>query len=90
MDNLEEQTSINGLQSLSKGCLWLAISSLFLGVLTGLPAVVCGHIALFKLKHAYNKNISKKQIVVGLALGYLSITLSIAFIVLFFYSGYPM
>ncbi len=71
-------------------CLWLGISSLFLGIITGLPAIVCGHIALSRLKQPSNINTGKRLILVGLVLGYLSILFTIVYIGLFIYSEYKV
>ncbi|MBI5075554.1 MAG: DUF4190 domain-containing protein [Nitrospirae bacterium] len=76
-------------QPLSKWCLWLGISSLFFGIITGLPAIVCGHISFARLKRLSN-NTGKRLILVGLALGYLSTLFTIAYIFLFIYSGYKI
>jgi hypothetical protein len=77
-------------QPLSRWCLWLGISSLLFGIIAGLPAIVCGHIALSRLKRLSNNSTEKRLILVGLILGYLSTLLTIAYIGLFIYSEYKI
>jgi len=84
------EKSFQARQPLSTWSLWLGISSLIFGIITGLPAIVCGHIALARLKRLSNNNTGKRLILVGLALGYLSSLFTIAYIILFIYSGYKV
>jgi len=77
-----------------KQTLPLAIVSLVLGflscvmflILTAIPAVICGHISLSRLKYdptLYNKN-SKSIAIAGIFLGYLGIIISVVIVANFF------
>lgn len=73
----------------------LAIASLALGasstvfcVLTGIPAIVCGHLARSEIRRAGGKLNGDGMAVVGLVLGYLSVAMLIAALVFFlFFAG---
>jgi hypothetical protein len=58
------------------------LSCTVFGILTGIPAVVCGHISLSKIKsEPKNYIIGKRLAVSGLFLGYTGIAMTIALIV---------
>jgi hypothetical protein len=84
------QPSVQVKLPLSKWCLWLGLSSLILGIFTGLPAIVCGHVAFARLKKDSNIYTGKGLALTGIVLGYLSTAFSIGYIGLFIYSGYPI
>jgi hypothetical protein len=86
----KEQLTTQVSLPLSKWCLWLGISSLIFGIFTGLPAIVCGHIASSKLRQPSNIYTGKRLILAGLVLGYFSVIFSVAFFGLFIYSEYPI
>jgi hypothetical protein len=90
MDISNEQPPAQVSIPLSKWCLWLGISSLFFGFFTGLPAIVCGHIASSKLRQPSNIYTGKRLILAGLVLGYFSVIFSGVVFGLFIYSGYPI
>ncbi|OGR30304.1 MAG: hypothetical protein A2X83_06075 [Desulfuromonadales bacterium GWD2_54_10] len=71
-----------------KLCLSLGILSLFFGILTGVPAVISGHMALKQIKESPTILAGKGIVYTGLVLGYLAIALSSLFIILFLYSGF--
>ncbi|NQV00099.1 MAG: DUF4190 domain-containing protein [Parcubacteria group bacterium] len=63
----------------------LAIASLVLGIIGGYPwastasivAVICGHIALYKIKKDSNAYTGKGFAIAGLILGYLGLVIAI-------------
>lgn len=56
----------------------LGILSLILfGILTGIPAVICGHIAKSKIKRAPEHLLGEGKALAGLIMGYISIALSV-------------
>ncbi len=68
----------------------LAVASLVLGflsctmfgILSGIPAVICGHISLSKIRSDPKRYITGKRIAVsGLFLGYTGIAMTIVFVV---------
>lgn len=70
----------------------LGVSSLILGITTGVPAIICGHMSLRDCKESDGR-CAKKEIImaiVGLCLGYLSTVLSLIFLILFVYSDYKI
>ena len=67
--------------SLVCGILALTLCSLF----TGIPAIICGHVSLSRIKSATIPIQGKGMAVTGLVLGYLSIILSIVSIIFFFF-----
>lgn len=70
----------------------LGLSSLVLGVLTGLPAIICGHLFLKHCKKI-DASCAKRDVklaIVGLCFGYLSIAFTTIFLILFVYSGYKI
>ncbi|GIW74102.1 MAG: hypothetical protein KatS3mg103_0624 [Phycisphaerales bacterium] len=55
-----------------------------LGILAGIPAVICGHVALSRMKAQGNTNGSAKVLaIIGLVLGYVSIAATAAMLALF-------
>ena len=71
----------------------MAIASLVCGILglilcglfTGIPAIICGHISLSRIKSATTPIQGKGMAITGLILGYLSVILSIVSIIFFFF-----
>jgi len=55
----------------------LGLSSLIFSIITGLPAVICGHIALGKIKRAQGSLSGNGMAITGLVLGYISFPLTI-------------
>jgi len=78
--------------SLSLWSIILGVSSLIFGMLTGIPAIICGHMSLRYCKKTDTKCTKKDLtlIIIGLCLGYLSTMVSIIFLMLYFYSGYRL
>jgi hypothetical protein len=70
----------------------LGTSSLMLGILTGLPAIISGHLFLRYCKTADVKCRRRDLIltIVGLSFGYLSTATSIIFLILYKYSEYKL
>lgn len=64
----------NGLATTS---LILGICSVFFGILTGIPAVITGHMALGKIKENPMLANSKGQAMAGLIIGYVAIGLTV-------------
>jgi predicted small integral membrane protein len=60
------------------------LSCVMLGIFSAIPAVICGHISLSKLKREPTKytNKDKRIVIAGLILGYLGIIISIIFAVI--------
>lgn len=55
-----------------------------LSILTGIPAVICGHMALSRMKAENNNNSTAKVLaIIGLVLGYLSLAGMVFFILIF-------
>lgn len=73
-------------------CFLLGVSSLILGITTGVPAIICGHKSLRNFKESEGKRTKKEFIlaIVGLCLAYLSTVLSLIFLMLFVYSDYKI
>jgi prepilin-type processing-associated H-X9-DG protein len=67
----------------------LAIWSLVLGILStllfclflGLPAIICGHLALGKIRASGNRLQGRGQAIAGLVMGYLGVFLTILFMI---------
>ena len=65
----------------SKNCglaitsLVLGLSSLLLSLITGIPAIICGHMALGKIKRSQGSLSGNGMAITGLVLGYISIPL---------------
>jgi Domain of unknown function (DUF4190) len=75
--------SMTEIQAVPKKRIGLAIASLVCGILGGyastlsIPSVICGHIALSKIKREPTKYGAKKIAIAGLVLGYLGLVLAI-------------
>ena len=55
-----------------------------LSVLTGIPAIICGHMALSRIKAERNSNNTAKVLaIIGLVLGYLSLAGAVVFALFF-------
>lgn len=69
-----------------------AVASLVLGILavtsagplTGVPAVICGHIALNQIRNSRRAQSGEGMAVAGLVMGYISIALTVFVLVLIF------
>jgi len=59
----------------------LGVLSLFLVCFTGIPAVVCGHIGLSRIKKSAGRETGAKMAVTGLVLGYFGIALTLAYVI---------
>lgn len=55
----------------------LGLVSLFIGIFVGVPAVVCGHIALFRIGQPENRLTGKGLAIFALVTGYISLALFI-------------
>ena len=60
----------------------LGILSLFMALLTGIPAVICGHLSLSRIKRAQGALTGRGMAITGLILGYLGISLTVFFVLL--------
>ena len=68
--------------------LCLGIGSIILcGIILGIPAVICGHLALGEIKRSQPKLEGKTMAVIGLITGYLSILSSVGMIFFFLLLG---
>lgn len=76
----------DGLSIASLVCGILAVMTCWLGGLFGLPAVICGHMSLKKIKNSPTPVSGKGMAIAGLITGYLGIAMSL-FIVVFFIIG---
>lgn len=84
MDKIETENQID--QKRNKKKKGLAIASLVCGIIGGYPwastasivAIICGHIALYKIKKDPNTYAGKGLAIAGLILGYLGLVLAIA------------
>lgn len=80
----EQQTAPLAVISLVLGFL----SCVIFGILSGIPAVICGHISLSRLKREPNKYKGRRLAIAGVVLGYigilLTIMLALAFFLIFF------
>jgi len=56
------------------------LSMVCLGILTGIPAIICGHMALKRIKESGQGG--RGLAIVGLVLGYISIVLTIIFLLM--------
>jgi flagellar biosynthesis component FlhA len=82
MENKLEDQNSNQLNPKKQG---LAIASLICGIIGTVPAlstvsivaIICGHIALIKIKKNSNKYAGKNMAIAGLILGYIGLTLAI-------------
>jgi hypothetical protein len=62
--------------------LTLGLVSLALGLVTGLPAIIYGHLAYSEIKRSGGRQNERIAALIGLALGYCSLPLSALYIVL--------
>jgi hypothetical protein len=60
------------------------LSIVFCGFFTGIPAVICGHKSLAKIKANPSMVGGKVLAIIGLVTGYLSIAFSVLFLIVFF------
>ena len=67
----------------------MGILSLITGFLTGMPAIVCGHLARGHIRRTGGAYSGDGLAVAGLVLGYVTSTLSLAWVVLLF-AGFPV
>jgi len=70
--------------SLVCGVLAILASCMYVGVLFGIPAVICGHMSLKKIKNSPTPIQGKGMAIAGLITGYLGSIISIAMIVVVF------
>ena len=70
--------------SLICGVLAILASCMYIGVIFGIPAVICGHMSLKKIKHSPTPIQGKGMAIAGLVTGYIGSVISIAMIVLVF------
>ena len=69
------------------------LGCVMLGAFTAIPAVICGHIALSKLKWEQNINTYKRIALAGVILGYIGIIITVVItlgILMFFYNWGPV
>ena len=87
---MQEQTPLSLTTDQKQQILPLAVASLVLGILSctmfgiisGIPAVICGHISLSKFRRDPKRYITGKRLAVsGLFLGYTGIVLTIVLVV---------
>ena len=60
----------------------LGFVSLLLGLVTGLPAIIYGHLAYSEIKRSEGRQSGRIPAIIGLALGYCSLPLSVLYLVL--------
>lgn len=58
------------------------------GIVSGIPAVVCGHMALGQIRNSPHPQEGRNLAIVGLVLGYASIAITLAVILAFFVFGF--
>lgn len=59
----------------------------FVGILAAIPAVICGHLALSRIRDAYPPLAGRGMAIAGLITGYLTIAITLA-VALFFVSAF--
>lgn len=64
----------------------ILLTTCFLGIIAGVPAVICGHMALNQISRAYPPVAGRGMAIAGLVTGYLSLAIPLA-IGLFFLFG---
>ena len=74
----------SGLAIASLVCGILAVVSCYFGGLTGIPAVICGHLALSKIPQSPVPISGRGMAIAGLVMGYLGILFSLAVVVIIF------
>ena len=70
--------------SLVCGILAILASCMYIGVIFGIPAVICGHMSLKNIKHSPIQIQGKGMAIAGLVCGYIGSLISIALIILVF------
>ena len=80
--NITHPSSIPKTPGLATASLICGIASFFLGFLTGIPAIVCGHKALSKIKKSQGQLAGKNLAIVGLVFGYIMTALTLIIAVL--------
>jgi len=87
---IEEQ---NTQMEISKTALWsmilgiLSFAIMYFGLLTAIPAIICGHIAKSKIKESNGKLLGTGMANAGIILGYVYIIIFLLFILFLQYSG---
>ena len=91
---LERGSLYGSLPAGAYGTPGIAIASLVLGVLslvlcciTGLPAIVCGHLALGKIRRSGQTYSGEGVAIAGLVLGYLTTVLALIYLIMFLMGG---
>ncbi len=70
--------------SLAIASLCLGIGSIVLcGILMGIPALICGHVALGEIKRSDGRVEGKPMAIIGLILGYFSIVATVVMVLIF-------
>jgi len=72
---MTRQRSGLAVASLVLGLISLPLVLIFVGVLLAIPAVICGHVALFKIKKSAGAIMGRSIAIAGLAAGYLAVVL---------------
>lgn len=70
------ETPLTAIASLALG-----VAGFCLGLLTGIPAIVCGHLGLARIRREPQRFGGKPLAIVGLVLGYVTTTLSVLLVV---------
>ena len=82
-DVLTALSQVQARNSKAVQALILGITSLFLGVLTGIPAIIYGHLAYREIKHSSQEQKNGLFLAIaGLVLGYCSLPLSVLYLLL--------
>jgi type II secretion system protein G len=81
------ETPSSQLLPTARASLWLGIASWFLGPLTGIPAIICGHIATRKIRKSPQKFRGSGLALTGLILGYSVSLLYTALLLFAFFAG---
>ena len=76
----------NGLAIASMVCGILAVISCYLGGIMGLPAVICGHLAISSIRNAPFPMGGRGMAIAGLVTGYLGILFSLCALVFFLFA----
>ena len=63
-------------------CSIVLMGMCYIGILTAIPAVICGHIAISQIRNAYPPLTGYGLAIAGLILGYLCIALTLAVVLL--------
>jgi hypothetical protein len=86
---LEQQKIIQNMTH-AKWCVNLGVLSLLFGFITGIPAIITGHIALSNIKKSPTIYSGKGLAFTGLILGYISTIFTCLYLIIVFYSEYPV